>query len=108
MDVNTPCSYNLAMSRDINPFGLRMPPELRERIEESARESGRSMNAEIVHRLNESFEIDAAEELSEEELDIRLREMSKQLNKLLQVVDKLEPLAQRQNSATKKTRRAKR
>lgn len=44
------------MSRDINPFGLRMPAELRERIEAACQASGRSMNAEIVQRLEESFQ----------------------------------------------------
>ena len=45
------------MSRDINPFGLRMPPELRQRLEQAIQESGRSMNAEIVHRLEESLNV---------------------------------------------------
>lgn len=39
------------MSRDITPFGLRMPPSLRAMIEAAAKESGRSLNSEIVHRL---------------------------------------------------------
>ena len=39
------------MSRDINPFGLRMPASLRAMLEESAQKSGRSLNSEIVHRL---------------------------------------------------------
>lgn len=39
----------------INPFGLRMQPELRERLEASAALSGRSLNAEIVQRLEASF-----------------------------------------------------
>lgn len=39
------------MSREINPFGLRMPPSLRAMLEEAARDAGRSLNAEIVHRL---------------------------------------------------------
>lgn len=43
------------MSREINPFGLRMPVLLREKIEAAAEESGRSMNAEIVHRLEASL-----------------------------------------------------
>ncbi len=43
------------MSRDINPFGLRMPEHLRSQIKAAADESGRSMNAEIVARLEESF-----------------------------------------------------
>jgi len=43
------------MSRDINPFGLRMPPELRAQLEAAARASGRSLNTEIVERLDASF-----------------------------------------------------
>ena len=37
-------------------FLLRMPQELRERLTDSASDSGRSLNREIVHRLEESFE----------------------------------------------------
>jgi hypothetical protein len=36
-----------------------MLPELRARIEAAARDSGRSMNAEVVYRLQRSFEHDA-------------------------------------------------
>lgn len=43
------------MSRDIAPFGVRMPAELKETVDKAAKENGRSMNAEIVHRLEESF-----------------------------------------------------
>ncbi|HEL3212201.1 TPA: Arc family DNA-binding protein [Stenotrophomonas maltophilia] len=42
----------------INPFGLRMQPELRERLEAAAATEGRSLNAEIVARLEESFELE--------------------------------------------------
>lgn len=37
-------------------FNLRMPDDLRDRIEAAARKSGRSMNTEIVVRLVESLE----------------------------------------------------
>jgi hypothetical protein len=40
----------------IAPFGLRMQPELREKLEKVANEAGRSLNAEIVARLQASFE----------------------------------------------------
>lgn len=43
------------MSRDIAPFGVRMQPELKQKIEIAAKTNGRSMNAEIVHRLEQSF-----------------------------------------------------
>lgn len=39
----------------INPFGLRMQPELRAKLEEAANFRGRSLNAEIVQRLEDSF-----------------------------------------------------
>ncbi|GEM_PF-4904365 len=43
------------MSRDIVPFGLRMPPDLKARVEKAAQDNGRSMNAEVVQRLEYSF-----------------------------------------------------
>lgn len=46
--------------RGINPFGLRMLPELRQKLEEACRISGNSMNTEIVERLNRSFELSSA------------------------------------------------
>lgn len=46
------------MARNITPFGLRMPPELRKRVEKSARANGRSLNAELVLRLQSSVEKD--------------------------------------------------
>ncbi len=40
---------------NIPPFGLRMQPELKTLVEEAARASGRSMNAEVVARLESTF-----------------------------------------------------
>ncbi|WP_081827833.1 Arc family DNA-binding protein [Kozakia baliensis] len=37
-------------------FKMRLSPELKERIAEAAKKNGRSMNAEVVHRLQNSFE----------------------------------------------------
>jgi hypothetical protein len=39
----------------IVPFGLRMPPDVKERVERAAHKSGRSVNAEIVARLEKSL-----------------------------------------------------
>ena len=41
--------------RNINPFGLRLQPELKAAIERAAEKNGRSINAEIHARLEESF-----------------------------------------------------
>lgn len=42
----------------IAPFGVRMQPELKSRLEELARQAGRSLNAEIVTRLERTLEQD--------------------------------------------------
>jgi len=39
------------MSKQIPPFGVRMPEELHQRIKADAERNNRSMNAEIVARL---------------------------------------------------------
>ena len=44
----------------ISPFGLRMQPELKQQIEEQAMVSGRSLNAEIVWRLEQSLKANAS------------------------------------------------
>jgi hypothetical protein len=51
-----------APTGQIPPLGLRMLPQMRERIEQAARESGRSLNAEIVHRLAQTLGEDFAAE----------------------------------------------
>lgn len=43
---------------NIPPFGLRMQPELKARIEEAAKANNRSLNAEIVARLESTIEND--------------------------------------------------
>lgn len=47
---------------NIPPFGLRMLPDLKERIAQAAEKSGRSMNAEIVSRLEFTLDSHVADE----------------------------------------------
>ncbi len=56
-------------------FIIRLPPGMRERISEAAKESKRSMNSEVVHRLQESFDpkIDLREYFRITELEAHLR-----------------------------------
>ena len=56
------------MSRDVNPFGLRMPPEVKEELEKMAEQNSRSLNAEIVVRLEESIKREKDKCISEEGL----------------------------------------
>jgi hypothetical protein len=52
MSTKKPSEEKIA---NVPPFGLRMLPELKERIAKAAAENSRSMNAEIVARLEESI-----------------------------------------------------
>lgn len=47
---------NKTKVRDIHPFGVRMPADLKERIDREARINGRSLNTEIVTRLKGSLD----------------------------------------------------
>ena len=42
------------------PYSLRMPADLREKLESSAKHAKRSLNAEIIARLEESYALDQA------------------------------------------------
>lgn len=46
------------MNRNINPFGLRMPEDLKKWLAEQAKKNNRSLNAEIVTRLQRSKDND--------------------------------------------------
>lgn len=46
--------------RDIAPFGVRMPSELKELLEREAKINNRSLNSEVVERLQRSLERQAA------------------------------------------------
>ena len=50
-------------------YNLRLPPELKEKIQESAKQLNRSMNADIVARLEQSFEQPPSAELSPTQLE---------------------------------------
>ncbi|MBU0592456.1 MAG: Arc family DNA-binding protein [Gammaproteobacteria bacterium] len=42
--------------RDIAPFGVRMPAELKDRLDREAKINGRSLNSEVVSRLQKSLD----------------------------------------------------
>jgi predicted DNA-binding protein len=60
--------------RDSEKFNLRLPDGMRERIADAAKENGRSMNSEIIARLEASFD--------EGGLSERFSELEKRLDRL--------------------------
>lgn len=55
----------------IAPFGLRMMPDLREKLEAAARMNGRSMNAEVIARLEDSLSGASVRQLEGENAALR-------------------------------------
>lgn len=49
-------------------YPLRMPPELKERMAESAKLSGRSLHAEIITRLQQSFNLEPMKDAKRDDL----------------------------------------
>ena len=67
---------DLPPSRTAEQFVVRLPDGMRERIAEAAKASGRSMNAEIVLRLQDSFgsvDVDFASEILRENQFLKSR-----------------------------------
>ncbi|RFQ23214.1 Arc family DNA-binding protein [Pseudomonas sp. ATCC 13867] len=64
-------------ARSFSQFKLRMPPALRSQVEQAAEASLRSLNAELVFRLQQSFEgevpADAAEQVPAPTASVGLR-----------------------------------
>src|SRR5262249_17258241 len=45
-------------SSELRPVMVRLPETLRRRVERDAERNGRSMNTEIIHRIEQSFALD--------------------------------------------------
>lgn len=59
-----------APTGSVAPLGLRLLPELRDKIEAAARTNGRSLNAEVSARLQASFETPSTERIQALELEL--------------------------------------
>jgi hypothetical protein len=74
------------MSRDIAPFGLRMPIDLKARIDEVAQANGRSINAEVIARLQTSFVAEKAFDLADIDAGVLLHEVIERYGARLQII----------------------
>ena len=78
----------------IAPFGLRIPPELRSKLEAAATDADRSLTAEILHRLQWSFVAAVGDTDSEERLTMleqrmgEVDEITRRLNKAFGLAEK--------------------
>lgn len=80
------------MSREDLHFRLRIPENLKKQVEAASTENKRSMTAEIIHRLEQSF----AKKPSIEEMDAankRLIDVMKQADKRIEMLSEQNTLA---------------
>lgn len=68
-----------APTGSIAPLGLRLLPELREQIEKAAKDNGRSLNAEVSARLQQSFEPANTERIGDLELALAQEQITSAL-----------------------------
>lgn len=76
----------------ISPYPIRMPPELREQLEESARKGSRSLHAEIISRLIESLSPRTLDDVAlskAADLDRDIARLSVESMRLSQVLNEL-------------------
>lgn len=64
------------------PYPLRMPEDMRESLQESARQKGRSLNAEIIERLHRSLLVDSGGDV-EDQAEAAILELDEALEKYL-------------------------
>lgn len=82
-----PRAFNTVPSREADKFVVRFPEEMRERIAQVAQEHHRSMNSEIINRLDYSLAKDgvlgnAVMQLDDSELSLQERALLKQFREL--------------------------
>jgi hypothetical protein len=66
---------------------IRLPAELKAAIESAARHFGRSMNAEIVHRLSQTFTTEAGDDAR---WDARILKMNEVLHQIAERSERIE------------------
>lgn len=86
MDITDIKSYS---SRNADKFVVRLPQGMRQRIADVAKNYHRSMNSEIVSRLESSLRGERAPEEGEEELKMITLELSGQEHAIIEQVRRL-------------------
>lgn len=71
------------MSIDDLHFRLRIPDDLKSKVETAARENHRSMTSEINARLSASFN-----ENADETNKVTLRELSEKIDRILSIIER--------------------
>ena len=74
------------MARTDPQINVRVEAEFKKKLEHAAIESGRSLNAEVVRRLEQSFEKTQSQESEIEELRKEIRNMNMTIHTLAEAL----------------------
>jgi hypothetical protein len=93
IDVNGKVVHFRTMTKTDAQMKIRLPEDLKLRIEQSAKEGGRSLNSEIVRRLEGSLSpscsVDVKETYSRSEVEEMFNVMNDRITKLEDVISKI-------------------
>lgn len=89
----TPLGIDMKI-RDIAPYGVRMPAELKEKLQELAKRNGRSLNSEIVMILEEYVnppKVDDVKALTADDLQSpeKIKDWMIELNQKIAILEKV-------------------
>lgn len=73
------------MKEQLPSYPLRMPLDLRQKLETSALAGGRSLNAEIIARLQASFESNTHLTVSKETIESLLSDQEQRIKNQIQI-----------------------
>lgn len=73
-------------SRGAEQFNLRLPDGMREQLKEAAAANGRSLNSEIVHRLQTTLEMDSYTPGDNAQMEGRVDDLEAKVVELLQII----------------------
>ena len=92
--------------RDIAPYGVRMPAELKDKLQEIAKRNGRSLNSEIVRileeyvtppKLDDIRPLSMEDSASPEKIQAWLAELSEKIADIEKIVNKNIPVDSPEN-----------
>jgi len=92
------------MSRDIQPFPVRIPHDLREHLESAAKKASRSLNSEIVLRLADSFAAEGVQMLTglPDRIDAQIAELDQMFERLEGKVSRVKSLVMKSETGAGK------
>lgn len=76
-------------------FNLRIPEELKQKIDDASKESGRSINAEAAYRLEQSFSSSTSDDFLQQQLKEAIERYKNTDKKLSDIMTQIQSLKEK-------------